>query len=237
MALCKECSAELNEAFPFCVACGAKISEPVAEKAVEVADTAAEPDTATKIFDAAIPTDQAPCSEEAVVEEVAPADGATEETDEDVTIFVPEKKKNSAAENTEIPMDAHDEKKQAKDEPSKETDPQLPLGKQSYKGKPDKKGEYGVVGTPYYFLISLLYLIPIVGLIMTIVMSFGGTVNQNKCHFARCVLIYKLIAVLALFAGVILAILFKEDVLAFCSTLFGRELVAWQDMIDMFLNL
>ncbi len=111
---------------------------------------------------------------------------------------------------------------------------QLPLNTEPYQGKPDKKGEYGVVSALYYFLMTLLYAIPIVGLIMSIVMSFGGTVNQNKRGFARSVLIFKFIGILMLFAVLILGIMFKEDIFEYINNTFAWNIEAWGDIFKQF---
>ncbi|MBE6678497.1 MAG: zinc-ribbon domain-containing protein [Ruminococcaceae bacterium] len=112
--------------------------------------------------------------------------------------------------------------------------PQLPLNTEPYQGKPNKKGEYGVVGAMYYFLMTLLYAIPVVGLIMSIVMSFGGTVNQNKRGFARSVLIFKFIGIVMLFAVLILGIMFKEDIFEFMHNAFAWDIETWSDIFEQF---
>ncbi len=111
---------------------------------------------------------------------------------------------------------------------------QLPLNTEPYQGKPNKKGEYGVVGAMYYFLMTLLYSIPVVGLIMSIVMSFGGTVNQNKRGFARSVLIFKFIGILMLFAVLISAIMLKEYIFEFLYNTFAWDIEAWSDIFEQF---
>lgn len=113
-------------------------------------------------------------------------------------------------------------------------DPKLPLSTEPYRGKPDKKGEYGVVGTLYYFLMTLLYCIPLVGLIMSIVLSFGGTINQNKRSFARAVLIYKFIGILFIFAVLLMCIMFKEVIFDAFNEVFGWQIVSWGDLIELF---
>ena len=54
-----------------------------------------------------------------------------------------------------------------------------------------------------YFGYELLFAIPIVGFILTIVFSFGGTKNINLRNFARsyfCYLIVALIIILIIFS-------------------------------------
>ena len=75
---------------------------------------------------------------------------------------------------------------------------------------------------------------PVVGLIMSIVMSFGGTVNKNKCHFARCVLIFKFIGILILFALLILCIMFKEVIFDAMNNIFNWDVKSWSGLIDAF---
>ncbi len=61
--------------------------------------------------------------------------------------------------------------------------------------------EYRPIGMWGYFGYELLFMIPIVGLIMVLIFSFGGTANKNLKNFARSQFcIWIVIAVLAVIA-------------------------------------
>ena len=69
--------------------------------------------------------------------------------------------------------------------------------------------EYRPIGMWGYFGYELLFMIPIVGLIMVLVFSFGGTANKNLKNFARsqfCIwIIVIVLVVIAILLGLMTA--------------------------------
>lgn len=64
--------------------------------------------------------------------------------------------------------------------------------------------EYKPIGMWGYFGYEILFSIPIVGFILLIVFSFGGTVNKNLKNFARSYFCFLILV--AIFAAVIAVI-------------------------------
>lgn len=60
--------------------------------------------------------------------------------------------------------------------------------------KPAPGSKYGVVGTGTFFGLMLLFMLPVVGWIVCLIMAFASK-NENKKHFARAMLIWVLISV------------------------------------------
>lgn len=69
--------------------------------------------------------------------------------------------------------------------------------------------EYRPIGMWGYFGYELLFMIPIVGLIMVLIFSFGGTANKNLKNFARsqfCIwIIIIVLVVIAILLGLMTA--------------------------------
>ena len=72
----------------------------------------------------------------------------------------------------------------------------------------DLPEELKVVPALHFFLYQVLFAIPLVGLVVVIIMSIGGTKNKNIRNFARAQLI-------AIVVGLVLAALFGAAILSF----------------------
>lgn len=216
MKFCTKCGSPLNENFAFCVHCGKKIEAEQADAApvnytVPVAEVNSVP--------SAIPAEETSAENKPAVDAgTKPFDVVSASEQNEPTPIYKHPPTNTYEQQYGIPSGPEHK---------------LPLNTEPYKGIPDKKGEYGLVATWYYFLMTVLYAIPVIGLIMTIVMSFGGTINRNKRAFARSVLIFKFIGILMLLALLILGIVFEEAIFDYVNSTFYWGVESWGDMVDM----
>ena len=106
---------------------------------------------------------------------------------------------------------------------------QLPMERQSSKAPSESKSgpwniseedlpeELKVVPALHFFLYQVLFAIPLVGLVVVIIMSIGGTKNKNIRNFARAQLI-------AIVVGIVLTMLFGAAILSFFLAFVGPYL-------------
>lgn len=243
MAFCSNCGSPVDEKFAFCTSCGAKIA-----KDAPVQDVEASSEQTEVIVENNAPAAEEPIAENTVQEEVkevetveeAPAEEAPEE-DTPMEAAPVEETPSVVAETEETPAVnlAATNVYEAPpaigytNVPPVQEEPQLPLGKDPVETVPNKKGEFGVVGTCYYFFMTLLYLVPLVGLVMAIVMSFGGTVNRSKRGFARAVLIYKIIGIVVLLSALIALIFLQNALFEMLSEYLNEDIYSWSEVFDL----
>lgn len=103
--------------------------------------------------------------------------------------------------------------------------------------KPEKKVpvasyEHKPLSTPVCLGLSLLYLIPVIGLIASMAMAFGATDNQNKKALARTWLIFKLLGIAAIVGVAVLVFAFSNEVLKLANEFFHTNQTSWSALID-----
>ena len=87
-----------------------------------------------------------------------------------------------------------------------------PAPQPQYASQPEQRpqgGKYGVASTASFFWLMLLFALPVIGWICCIVFSFAPQ-NENIKHYARAILLWDIVAIVA----VILLAIFASGFLA-----------------------
>ncbi|MBQ7047935.1 MAG: hypothetical protein IJN86_03210 [Clostridia bacterium] len=239
MAFCSNCGSPVDEKFAFCTCCGAKVTKEAPVQDVEDAFGQTE----VLAVENNAPVAEEPITENTIQEEVKepeaveelPAEETPIETApvEEVPPVVTEPRETPAVNPAATNVYEAPPATGYTNVPPVQEEPQLPLGKDTVETVPNKKGEFGVVGTCYYFFMTLLYAIPFVGLIMAIVMSFGGTVNRSKRGFARAVLIYKIIGIVLILSALIALIFLQNALFEMLSDYLSEDIYSWSELFDL----
>ncbi len=75
--------------------------------------------------------------------------------------------------------------------------------------------------------LTVLFMIPVIGLIASMALSFGATDNQNRKALARTWLILKLVALVLLVFTVVVAVACASELLEELNELFGTNYTDW----------
>lgn len=230
MSFCTNCGTKLYEDSVFCTACGARV--PVKEPE-SVPTTPPEP--------VAMPVEE-PSPTDIPVDEPAPV---AEKVYEESVIGQTQLLTPEMFEEEEAPVPAKDDSCGCgcyppnngaqgfnAPPPPYNAAPQMPVSQAPYDGEPAKEGKFGVVSTGYYFLFTILYSMPVVGLILSIVMSFGGTKNKNKINLAKSYLIMNLIGFILTCLALILVIALQDVVLGALGSAFEQDFDSWKEFFD-----
>ena len=225
---CANCGAELNENARFCGNCGAAVmveAPQAAEETQEVTESTAAPEASAAAETGNVkPVEEEIMNTEPVeegtmnMEPAGEAAGTTEPVE-----FTPVEGGNiqviaevPAAEGTVIEETAATENTAPETVPdptietaveaaaSSEPVGQAAANESKVPEQPVIPKEYKPLGAWGYFGLSLLYGIPLIGLIFVLIFSFGGTDNVNLRSFSRGVFIVKVFSVVI---SVVIAIL------------------------------
>lgn len=257
MAFCTNCGLRLNESSVFCPNCGTKIFRPdTAEASV---NACVEQNNAFESFDMpgagnsdTVLLDKTESTPEQISGSVQSEDDSFFQSEKTVAFggfeamsanVMPTSPLNTddadTAETTVLAQDyepaaadaaaslsAHDE--------YSERDTSTP---ESYSAPAQDRQEYDyekcdVVGVGYYFLYSILYFIPFIGFILSIVMSFGGTSNASKKNFARTWLIFKFIAIILIISAAISLIILAEQLFALINDTLDTNIQSWSELFS-----
>lgn len=223
---CEKCGAELEADALFCGICGASAAPKTSYYVPPVAVTeASEADEATSVSETVDEASPASAPMPAAAEASAPMASevpASEVTDEAEPAFAPAPAPAPAAEPTPAPAPALEPAPEPAPEPKPAPAPEpesapasepapAPSGAIVYEtAKPRRRRGEGrpvaaVVGTARFFFMELLAALPLIGLVLLLIWSFAD-VNRNVRSWARSLLIWKLLALAALAALVLLTV-------------------------------
>lgn len=99
--------------------------------------------------------------------------------------------------------------------------------------KPAPGSKYGVVGTGAFFGLMFLFMIPVVGWIVCLIMAFASK-NENKKHFARAMLIWVLISLVLCVGMFFLFSWIGKVLMDYINEATGGAFGNWKDMFDQF---
>ncbi len=222
--ICPVCKADVPDGNKFCPTCGASLAavEAVSEAVSEVSD---------KVEEAAAPVEEAVAETSETISSEIP--NATFDPGEPIAI--PKKKEEAPldipsveapvapapipapiAEPIPEPVAAPIPAPVAS--PISLTPETVPSAKSSFSAPAavpmavDERNESKAMSTGTAFWLLLLFSIPVVGLICSIILSFAGKKCKSRKNFARAVLIWQIIAIIAALALVIVTYFLAQDV-------------------------
>lgn len=187
---CENCGSKLPEGVKFCMNCGAKAAsnEPANEKAAQEAAAVTETTPAAEMP----PVDYA--SPEA--RESSSAQAAAPIIDERAEQEPAAAKEPAAAQQPASAQPAYTgpAPSQAAPDPARTAQPQ------QYTSRSEKTAPLGILT---YLGMMIVLCIPVIGFIMVLVWSFGGSFNRNTRNFARAILILMIIGFIFSIATVV----------------------------------
>jgi len=238
MAFCLECGQKLQDGAMFCHNCGARNNpqpqaQPINQTEDQPAVTEAEP----------IPQEAAPAEETAPIEEQAFNDvektmavnsnpqPTVDNNDQawEATTRVNDQSSFTPPTVTPDPAPAED--------PAPEYMPEYVAesgGGSLEEVAPSKKGKYGTVGTFYYIGFTILYSLPVIGLIVSIIMALVATKNTNKHNFAKAFLTLNIIGLVILLGLAITAVILSQEILEMINDILGESYSEWQELINAY---
>lgn len=215
MAFCSNCGTPAVENARFCSVCGCPVEASKAEPAVE---PVVEPVTEPIAEPIAEPVKE-PIPEpvpEPIAEPVA----------EPVTEPVVEVVDEPVSESALFPQSASVDEDEAEDAPSK--------------AKPFLLEDFGsglmevTVSTLYYIGMSLLYALPIIGLIASVIMSLKSNRSVSKQNFAKAVLVFKIAGLVLLLAAGIAALVLNKEILEMINDILGENYRSWEQLFNAY---
>lgn len=242
MAFCLECGQKLQDGAMFCHNCGARNNpqqqaQPVNQTEAEPAVMEAEPIPQEALE---TPTVETAPVEEPVFDDVEKTvlvnptnEQPTAETNDDQAW---EATTRVNSQSTFTPPPATPDPAPA-EEPAPEYMPKYvasTAGGGLEEVAPSKKGKYGTVGTFYYIGFTILYSLPVIGLIVSIIMALVATKNTNKHNFAKAFLTLNIIGLVILLGLAITAVIFSQELLEVINDILGESYSEWQELINAY---
>lgn len=184
---CENCGNQMDDGSKFCMSCGSKVE--IKEAVQEVAASA----DSTATLESSISTDTE--AVQVIVPPVAPAQPVQPAQAQPVEsqFIQPQPTQSQPVQPTQVqPLQ------------SQIAQPQMVQPQQSVASQPAKvKKPASITPLPVwkYIGIFLLMCIPVLGIVMLFVWSFGGSFNRNTRNFARATLIYALLLIVLTIVG------------------------------------
>ncbi len=94
--------------------------------------------------------------------------------------------------------------------------------------------EHKPLSTIVCLALSVLYMIPVIGLVASMAMAFGATENQNKKALARTWLIFKLVGLALIVSAIIFAIAYPAESIEELNELLGSNYADWKAFFNHF---